>query len=58
MLLKTASDIQSSEITPQSIYLNRRKFIACGSAAAAGLAMGRAVLELVSPHNMCRPGRG
>jgi len=48
MLLKKASDIQPSEITPQSVYLNRREFIARGSAAVAGLAMGRTLLELVS----------
>jgi sulfoxide reductase catalytic subunit YedY len=56
MLLKTASGIQSSEITPQSVYLNRRKFIACGAAAAAGLAMGRAALELVSPSEHVQAG--
>jgi sulfoxide reductase catalytic subunit YedY len=49
MLLKAASDIQSSQITPQSVYLNRRKFIARGSAAVAGLAMGRTLLELLFP---------
>jgi len=30
MLPKTASDIPPSEITPQSVYLGRRKFLACG----------------------------
>ena len=31
MLIKKAEDIPSSEITPQSLYLNRRKFLAgCG----------------------------
>ena len=49
MLLKTSSDIPSSEITPQSVYLNRRKFIARGSVLAAGLAMGRTFLELLAP---------
>src|SRR5215472_13271597 len=56
MLLKTASDIQPSKITPQSAYLNRRKFIARGSAAAAGLAMGRALLELLSPWQTVQAG--
>ena len=28
MLIKKASDIKSSEITPKSLYLNRRKFLA------------------------------
>src|SRR6266566_4668800 len=37
MLIKKPSDIKSSEITPQSLYMNRRKFLA-GAAAAAGVA--------------------
>src|SRR6202142_1401302 len=49
MLIKKASDIPSSEITPKSLYLNRRKFLAgtaaVGAAAAAGLEFG----ELTSP---------
>jgi sulfoxide reductase catalytic subunit YedY len=56
MLLKTASDIPSSEITPQSVYFNRRKFIACGSAAVAGLAMGRTLLELLFPSQTVQAG--
>jgi methionine sulfoxide reductase catalytic subunit len=56
MLLKTASDIQPSEITPQSVYLNRRKFIARGSAAVAGLAMGRTLLELLFPSQTVQAG--
>ena len=28
MLIKKAADIPSSEITPKSLYLNRRKFLA------------------------------
>jgi len=41
MLIKKAADIASSEITPRSLYLNRRKFLAglalTGAAAATGL---------------------
>ncbi len=41
MLIKRPDDIKSSEITPEGVYLNRRKFIgksvAFGAAAAAGL---------------------
>ena len=49
MLIKKPSDIPSSEITPQSLYLNRRKFLAgTGLAGAAALA-GRALYELASP---------
>ena len=52
---KTASDIQSWETTPRSVYLNRRKFIARGS-AAAGLAMSRTLLELLSPLQKVQAG--
>jgi sulfoxide reductase catalytic subunit YedY len=46
MLIKQSADIPSSEITPESVYVNRRKFMqmAAGAAAAAGataLACGR-----------------
>ena len=41
MLIKKADDIPSSEITPKSLYLNRRKFLAgtalAGAAAVAAL---------------------
>jgi len=37
MLIKTASDIRSSEITPKSLYLNRRRLLA----GAGGLLLGQ-----------------
>jgi len=46
MLIKKPADIPSSEITPKSLYLNRRKFLA--GAAAAGIA-GLSLSRLVSP---------
>jgi sulfoxide reductase catalytic subunit YedY len=52
MLIKPASDIRSSEITPEKLYLNRREFIraAGGTAvAAAGAIGGAAVLEAANP---------
>jgi methionine sulfoxide reductase catalytic subunit len=49
MLIKKSAEIPSSEITPKSLYLNRRKFLAgtalAGAAAAASISLG----ELVSP---------
>jgi methionine sulfoxide reductase catalytic subunit len=49
MLIKKPNDIASSEITPKSLYLNRRKFLA-GAALAGGSALvGKHVNELVSP---------
>ena len=45
MLIKKAEDIRSSEITPKSLYLNRRKFLAgaamAGAAATAGIRAAR-----------------
>jgi methionine sulfoxide reductase catalytic subunit len=53
MLIKRASDIRSSDITDQKLYLNRREFIrtATGTAAAvaAGLALGEAWVEAATP---------
>src|SRR5215470_13418677 len=40
MLIKKPSDIPSSEITPKSVFLNRRKFITGAAAAAAAVAGG------------------
>ena len=36
MLIRKPSDIPSSEITPESVYINRRKFIG----KSAGIALG------------------
>jgi sulfoxide reductase catalytic subunit YedY len=53
MLIKRASDIRSSEITDQKLYLNRREFIraATGTAAAVatGVALGEAWLDAATP---------
>jgi len=49
MLIGKSLDIRSSEITPKSSYMKRRKFIAGASAATAGLIVGRGLLELVHP---------
>ncbi len=47
MLIKRPDDIKSSDITPESTYMNRRKFIgrgvALGAIAAAGSAARCAV---------------
>jgi sulfoxide reductase catalytic subunit YedY len=55
MLIKPASDVRSSEITDQKLYVNRREFIRAASgtaAAAAGVGMfaaAGAVLEAATP---------
>ncbi len=49
MLIKKAEDIRSSEITPKSLYLNRRKFLAGAALAGAAAATGIGLREIVSP---------
>jgi len=49
MLIKKSSDIQSSEITPKSVYLNRRRFLAGVAAAGAVAAAGIGLRELWQP---------
>ena len=47
MLIRRDPDIRSSEITPESLYFGRREFIAAASAAAAGMAVPRALRAAV-----------
>ncbi len=49
MLIKKPADIPSSEITPKSVYINRRKFLAGASAAGATLIAARGLLDMISP---------
>ena len=49
MLIKKAADIRSSEITPKSLYLNRRAFLAGAAAMGAAAATGIGVSGIVSP---------
>jgi sulfoxide reductase catalytic subunit YedY len=44
MLIKPPSDIPSSEITPEPLYLNRRAFISRVTGVAAGAALGGSLL--------------
>ena len=53
MLIKKADDIRSSEITPKSLYLNRRKFLAgTALAGAAAVAAGVGLHEIASPSSV------
>ncbi len=49
MLIKKAEDIRWSEITPKSLYLNRRKFLAGAAMAGAVAATGAGLRELIAP---------
>jgi methionine sulfoxide reductase catalytic subunit len=52
MLIKKADDIRSSEITPEGLYLKRRKFLAgLGLAGVAGAAGTVAARELLAPSS-------
>ena len=51
MLIKRASDIKSSEITPEKYYLDRRKFIGAG-AAFATVAAAKAAVPWWSADNV------
>src|SRR5438477_9767337 len=56
MLIKKAADIRSSEITPKSVYLNRRKFLA-GAATAGAVALGFGLRETVTPSLTALAGK-
>lgn len=49
MLIKKITDIPSSEITPQDVYLNRRKFLAGLALTGAAAATGFGLKSLVGP---------
>jgi methionine sulfoxide reductase catalytic subunit len=49
MLIKKASEILSSEITPQSLYMNRRKFLAGAGLLAGASVLGVKFSGLLSP---------
>ena len=56
MLIRKAEDIRSSEITPRSLYLNRRQFLAGAALAGAAAATGAGLREIVSPSTTALAG--
>jgi sulfoxide reductase catalytic subunit YedY len=56
MLIKKAQEIRSSEITPRSLYLNRRKFLAGAAIAAAAAVTGAGLRDLISPSTTALAG--
>lgn len=50
MLIKKADDVRSSEITPKSLYLNRRKFLVAAGMAGAAAAGAKGILDIASPQ--------
>lgn len=49
MLIKKPNDIKSSEITPEDMYVNRRKFLAVAGAAAAGVVASGRIASAMAP---------
>ena len=49
MLIKKTSEIPSSEITPKSTYLNRRRFLTGAALAGAAAVVGVRVKEMAAP---------
>ncbi len=56
MLIKKADDIRSSEITPKTSYLNRRKFLAAAGFAGAAAVAGNRMVNLASPSSRAFAG--
>jgi len=50
MLIKKPSEISSSEITPKTVYLNRRRFLTGAALAGAATVAGLASRELEAPQ--------
>ncbi len=56
MLLKKAPDIRSSEITPRSLYLNRRKFLAGAAITGVAVAAGAGLRQFIYPTTVAQAG--
>lgn len=52
MLIKKNSEIPGSEITPKSLYLDRRKFLAGAGIAGTGVLVGKAFFDLMAPDQV------
>ena len=57
MLIRKISDVSSSEITPQDLYLNRRKFLAGTAIAGAAVVTGLGIKELLAPSMRASAGQ-
>jgi methionine sulfoxide reductase catalytic subunit len=56
MLIKKAADIRSSEITPKSVYFNRRNFIAAAATAGSAAILGFKSRDIVMPSQTVSAG--
>ena len=58
MLIKKPSDIPSFEITPKSVYLNRRRFLVGAAAAGAAVAAAGPLARWLTPAPVSAQGQG
>jgi sulfoxide reductase catalytic subunit YedY len=56
VLIKKPDDIRSSEITPEGVYLNRRRFIAVAGGAAAGVLASGGLASALACDDAAGPG--
>jgi methionine sulfoxide reductase catalytic subunit len=56
MLIKKVADIRSAEITPKSLYLNRRTFLAGAALAGTAAATGLRLHKVLSPSETVLAG--
>jgi sulfoxide reductase catalytic subunit YedY len=49
MLIKKADDVKSSEVTPKSVYMNRRVFLVGTAVTGAAAVAGLGIREVLSP---------
>jgi len=56
MLIKKAADFLSSEITPKSLYVNRRKFLSSAAITGAAVAVGLGLREIAAPAMTAHAG--
>jgi methionine sulfoxide reductase catalytic subunit len=56
MLIKKAADLLSSEVTPKSLYVNRRKFLTGAAMTGAAVAAGLGLREITGPAMTAHAG--
>lgn len=56
MLIRKAHDLTYGDVTPRSVYLDRRKFLEAMGIAGAAAVAGKALFELLSPSRIALAG--
>ena len=56
MLVKRQDELKYSDVTPRSVYINRRKFLQGMTLAGAAAVAGTKILDLLSPRQIAYAG--